>query len=983
MKNNNFSLDFDGKLTKLRNIKIEDLNRKQKKQLFSFCEELDSEIYPESTEIINGKYKTLLIFGKIVKKMKRKKKSKENLEKAEKVLKLVCEGVFSSFSSKTPKTDIEENKTKKREFSNLRGSDVIPESISNKEMSPKQHRAYTNYLGLQIAKRKEAEGKTMSISEKKALRKKEKIEKNYQKIIKEIFSKEYGTYSNSTYENIFYSEFRILANENPEEFYKKTKNSKIINEYWDKLEGKEKINYLDFYMYYLENNRVRKLEQEIKPKKEPEHPDRKFIEEKTGISQQTLGSLDKVLLLKIETVNTEGKKQKEVLKRLGISPNRFDFEANVEDFEETEEKKPKTKEEFEKSLEKEITLILTNRQLLIDFESMKKTAEEIGITKSELKIILNTIIDTEILKDATNNKLVISKFNIARMILSGFEFDGSSLKLPINRVKSELKRLKETANYEQAARLAMEYGFKEEIPDLLVPLFLQKVSETENEGYILSVINILSYEFKISDKKLLESIKNSETTKQRIKETLEILEETKKLVNEFKTITKEIKTEEEEKRKEWLIKKLEKNSNDLENRRDFLVIFSKDEKMYNDLEYWISETSYTIGYLSNSIRQAKKYGQHSIIHKSIQREFIIQINNIYIERINLPKLIEIVKLLSRRYQISEREIASFVSPIVKEKLKSIHINFHPILNDKNKLTNFDGILELYSYFNLGEELKEAQKNLILEALKEKTFHLNFLTIALQAQDWGFEKLRNEALQKLFEERFSEKNLSLSKILIEKVDINKVFDLDKIADIMMMRKESLKQILKPNIEKVINNFISEKDPLFFEKKSKFFIEYCNYFELDPKYKEKIDEINKNLKLKQVKKMFEQEVLMRNIFLNHINIGEKIKLLKQEYGLEEDDIKKAILPQVKEFLESQLKGSGFKITMFSIHEYEKLIKISKYFDLPEENVFIKKYVLQLINFGSYREARRIAKENNMQEELIILEQLKKFDEKFEVF
>ena len=72
----------------LRKVRIIDLGQPLRNELYSYCDELDDDIYPESTKLVKGKYKTLLVFGKMIKRMKPRTK---DARKGKKILIAVAE----------------------------------------------------------------------------------------------------------------------------------------------------------------------------------------------------------------------------------------------------------------------------------------------------------------------------------------------------------------------------------------------------------------------------------------------------------------------------------------------------------------------------------------------------------------------------------------------------------------------------------------------------------------------------------------------------------------------------------------------------------------------------------------------------------------------------------------------------------------------------------------------------------------------------
>jgi len=93
-------------LNELRKIKLNDLNDEIKDKLFSYCEQLDNRLYPESTKIVEGKYKTLYVLGKMIKRMKPKS---ERRKKGELLLSMAAKRTTKQ------KTEDEEEKTETRE----------------------------------------------------------------------------------------------------------------------------------------------------------------------------------------------------------------------------------------------------------------------------------------------------------------------------------------------------------------------------------------------------------------------------------------------------------------------------------------------------------------------------------------------------------------------------------------------------------------------------------------------------------------------------------------------------------------------------------------------------------------------------------------------------------------------------------------------------------------------------------------------------
>ena len=118
-------------------IKIKDLDKKTHKKLISFCNELDDNIYPESTLIAKGKYKTLLVFGKMIKRMKYKSKEKKE---AEKII-LLCANSFTGTGKKLTHENKPATKTNsfmRNNFQNLNTKPLEDNSIlERKQILPK------------------------------------------------------------------------------------------------------------------------------------------------------------------------------------------------------------------------------------------------------------------------------------------------------------------------------------------------------------------------------------------------------------------------------------------------------------------------------------------------------------------------------------------------------------------------------------------------------------------------------------------------------------------------------------------------------------------------------------------------------------------------------------------------------------------------------------------------------------------------------
>ena len=111
-------------LNELRKIKLNDLNDEIKGRLFSYCEQLDDRTYPESTKIVEGKYKTLYVFGKMIKRMKHKS---ERRKKGELLLSMAAKMTTEQ------KTKDEEEKTETRETKKEKRKGTRTEFLKYKE----------------------------------------------------------------------------------------------------------------------------------------------------------------------------------------------------------------------------------------------------------------------------------------------------------------------------------------------------------------------------------------------------------------------------------------------------------------------------------------------------------------------------------------------------------------------------------------------------------------------------------------------------------------------------------------------------------------------------------------------------------------------------------------------------------------------------------------------------------------------------------
>ncbi|MCD6549927.1 hypothetical protein J7K41_04470, partial [Candidatus Micrarchaeota archaeon] len=99
-------------LSKLKKIKLDDLDDEIKERLYSYCETLDDRLYPESTKMIKGKYKTLYVFGKMVKRMEPKS---EHRKKGELLIFMAVERTTKQKTKdEEKKTEIRETKKEKR-----------------------------------------------------------------------------------------------------------------------------------------------------------------------------------------------------------------------------------------------------------------------------------------------------------------------------------------------------------------------------------------------------------------------------------------------------------------------------------------------------------------------------------------------------------------------------------------------------------------------------------------------------------------------------------------------------------------------------------------------------------------------------------------------------------------------------------------------------------------------------------------------------
>jgi len=91
----------------LRKVRIIDLGQPLRNDLFTYCYGLDDDLYPESTKIIEGKYKTLLVFGNMIKRMKPRTK---DAKKGKKILIAVAELVQGDNPEQSPESQTPEVK---------------------------------------------------------------------------------------------------------------------------------------------------------------------------------------------------------------------------------------------------------------------------------------------------------------------------------------------------------------------------------------------------------------------------------------------------------------------------------------------------------------------------------------------------------------------------------------------------------------------------------------------------------------------------------------------------------------------------------------------------------------------------------------------------------------------------------------------------------------------------------------------------------
>ncbi|MCD6279626.1 hypothetical protein J7J26_02545 [Candidatus Micrarchaeota archaeon] len=103
--------DFSN-LNMLKKIKIDYLDPEIEDRLFSYCEQLDNRLYPESTKIVEGKYKTLFVLGKMIKRMKPNSKHRK---KGELLLSMAAKMTTEQKTKdEEEKTEIKETKKEKR-----------------------------------------------------------------------------------------------------------------------------------------------------------------------------------------------------------------------------------------------------------------------------------------------------------------------------------------------------------------------------------------------------------------------------------------------------------------------------------------------------------------------------------------------------------------------------------------------------------------------------------------------------------------------------------------------------------------------------------------------------------------------------------------------------------------------------------------------------------------------------------------------------